>query len=202
MDIRTYLSPGVKIRITMVTDTKYSDYIHLNAAFKDVFSFESDIDKESLWKRFIFTRSYKELLEHISFIFSDQRINERKGILLTGKYGVGKSHATGVLSHLLWDDFSAIQDMLTKAKRDMEETGSALYQFRQNHRFFPVILSGRDSGDVSDAKSFEYRLQIALERSLKKFGYSDQISEKPSSKNIPSGFKDLSQIPNAKNTLT
>lgn len=168
----------MKIRLTMVTDTKYSDYIHLNAAFKDVFSFESDIDKESLWKRFIFTRSYKELLEHISFIFSEQRINERKGILLTGKYGVGKSHATGVLSHLLWDDFSIIQDMLTRAKQDMEETGSALYQFRQNHRFFPVILSGRDSGDVSDAKSFEYRLQIALERSLKKFGYSDQISEK------------------------
>jgi hypothetical protein len=162
----------------MSTGTRYSDYIHLNTAFKDVFSFDSDIDEESLWKRFIFTRSYKELVEHISFIFSNERANERKGILLTGRYGVGKSHATGVLSHLLWDDFSTIQDMLTKAKRDMEETGSALYQFRENNRYFPVILTGRDSGEVSDAKSFEYRLQIALERSLKKYGYSDQISEK------------------------
>lgn len=121
----------------MSADTKYSDYIRLNAAFKDVFSFESDIDTASLWKRFIFTKSYKELIEHISFIFSDERINERKGILLTGKYGVGKSHATGVLSHLLWDEFSTIQDMLTRAKQDLEETGSALYQFRENHRFFP-----------------------------------------------------------------
>ena len=162
----------------MTTDTKYSDYIYLNAAFKDVFSFESDIDKASLWKRFIFTRSYKELIEHISFIFSDQRINERKAILLTGKYGVGKSHATGVLSHLLWDDSSTIDDILIRAKQDLEETGSALYQFRESHRFFPVILAGRDSGEVSDAKSFEYCLQIALERSLKKYGYSDQISEK------------------------
>lgn len=162
----------------MSTDTKYSDYIRLNTAFKDVFSFESDIDTASLWKRFIFTKSYKELIEHISFIFSDERINERKGILLTGKYGVGKSHATGVLSHLLWDGFPTIQDMLTRAKQDLEETGSALYQFRENHRFFPVILSGRDSSEVSDAKSFEYRLQIALERSLKKYGYSDRISEK------------------------
>jgi len=162
----------------MVTGAKYSDHIRLNAAFKDVFSFESDIDEASLWKRFIFTRSYKELIEHISFIFSDQRANERKAILLTGKYGVGKSHATGVLSHLLWDDSSTISDMLIKAKQDLEETGSALYQFRENHRFFPVILSGRDSGEVSDAKSFEYCLQIELERSLKKHGYFDQISEK------------------------
>lgn len=162
----------------MPTDARYSDYIHLNTDFKDVFSFESDIDKQSLLKGFIFTKSYRELIEHISFILSDERLNERKGILLTGKYGVGKSHATGVLSHLLWDDFLSIQDMLNRAKQDLEETGSALYQFREKHRYFPVILSGSDSNEVSDAKSFEYRLQIGLERSLKKYGYADRISEK------------------------
>ncbi len=175
---------------------KYSDYIRLNTTFKDVFSFELDIDTESLWKRFIFTSSYKELIEHISFVLSDERVNERKGILLIGKYGVGKSHAAGVLSHLLWDETSIIQDMLTRAKQDLEETGSALCQFRENHRFFPVILSGRDSSEVSDAKSFEYRLQIALERSLKKYGYSDRISEKTEFEKYSLWLQELAATPN------
>lgn len=160
----------------MDTPERYSDYIHLDENFKEVFNLEDDIDKTDLWKRFIFTDDFKKMLEDISFIFSDERVNERKGILLTGKYGVGKSHATAVLSHLLWDDFNSIQDILKRAKTSMDETGSGLYLFRQEKRYFPVILSGHDSDTVEDAKSFEYHLQIALESALRRYGYLDKVS--------------------------
>jgi len=154
----------------------YSDYIHLDKNFKEVFNLEDDTKKGHLWTRFIFTNHFKKMLEDISFIFSDERVNERKGILLTGKYGVGKSHATAVLSHLLWDDPNDIQSILLDAKDRMEETGSVLYLFRQEKRYFPVILSAQDSGRVEDTKSFEYSLQIALEASLKREGYLEKIS--------------------------
>jgi fibronectin type 3 domain-containing protein len=160
----------------METPERYSDYIHLDKNFKEVFNLEDDADKDLLWKRFIFTVDFKKMLEDISFIFSEERVNERKGILLTGKYGVGKSHATAVLSHLLWDDFDSIKDTLKRAKDSMAETGSGLYLFRQEKRYFPVILSAHDSGEIEDAKSFEYRLQIALESALKRYGYLDKIT--------------------------
>ena len=159
-----------------ITST-YSDFISLNTNFKDVFSLDSDIDKENLWKRFIYTNNFKELLDSIPFIFSENRPEERKPILLTGRYGVGKSHATGVISHLLWDDFALIEDMLLRARNDMEETGSILTQFRENKKYFPVVLHGRDSGEVDDAKSFEFILEMGLERALKKYNYYDKINK-------------------------
>ncbi|MDD4250503.1 MAG: DUF6079 family protein [Methanosarcina sp.] len=119
----------------------YSDYIHLDKNFKEVFNLEDDTKKGHLWTRFIFTNHFKKMLEDISFIFSDERVNERKGILLTGKYGVGKSHATAVLSHLLWDDPNDIQSILLDAKDRMEETGSVLYLFRQEKRYFDSVTN-------------------------------------------------------------
>jgi len=162
----------------MVSHPRYSDFININKNFKDVFNIEDDIDKELLWKRFIFTDSFKKILQDIDFIFNnDQKLN-KKAIILTGKYGVGKSHATGVLSHLLWDNPDEIEDLLTRAKQDLEIPGNILFEFRKEKKYFPVILSARDSGEVNDSKSFEYRLQIGLEKALKKYGFYDKIAEK------------------------
>lgn len=156
---------------------KYSNFISLNKHFKDVFSLESDLDESDIWKRYIFTNSFKEILSKIDFIFKTDNF-KKKGIILSGKYGVGKSHTLAVLSHLLWDDCNSIDSMLENLKRQTDIPGHTLAEFRKNKKFFPVILSGKDSNEVFDEKSFDFRLQIALEAALKKHGFDAKTSEK------------------------
>lgn len=163
----------------MAAKLTFADFIHLHKDFKDVFSLDSDIEKESLWKdRFIFTTDFDRLVDTIAPLLSRDE-GGRKAILLTGKYGVGKSHATGVLSHLLWDELDSIKDdILERARNHKLETGATLQMFREEGRYFPVLLTGRESNGVSDALSFEYSLQIGLERALKKYGYYEKIAER------------------------
>lgn len=169
---------GSKGSISMTSIPNYANFISLNENFKDVFNLEEDSNEESLWKRFILTNDFHKLISQIQFLFSEEQLNKRKAILLTGKYGVGKSHALAYLSHILWDEYNTIEDLLEKAKQEMQEEGATISLFRESKRYFPVILYNHDSSEVHDAKSFEYRLQVALERSLKKYGLEENISEK------------------------
>ncbi|MBP1928934.1 hypothetical protein J2741_001481 [Methanolinea mesophila] len=178
-----------------MVEEKYGNYISLDENFKDVFSLEDDIYKDTIWRRFILTNSFKKILESIEYIFYPENNANKKAIILTGKYGVGKSHATAFLSHLLWDKHDTIQDLLLRAKNELEIPGNILYQFRQENRYFPVILSGRDSNDVSDTKSFEYHLQIGLERALRENEFLDQIQEKTEFEKYYLWLENLSKDP-------
>ena len=156
---------------------RYSTFVSLNKYFKDVFSVEDDLDNSEIWKKYIFTNSFKEILNNIDFIFKKDNF-KKKGIILTGKYGVGKSHTLAVMSHLLWDDIQTIRPMIENIKCEADIPGHTLAQFREEKKYFPVILSGKDSNEISDERTFDFRLQIALEEALKKFGLLDKISEK------------------------
>lgn len=175
--ISTYLSSHKVEILNMVLVNHYSSFIQLNKNFKDVFSFEEHLDEKELWKRYIFTKSFGDIINRISFMLDEDKGNN-KGIILTGKYGVGKSHATGVLSHLLWDNTEDIADLLKKSQHDLGIPGKLLSQFRESSKLFPIILSDSDSTEVDGSKSFEYRLQVAMERSLNKYGMKESISQK------------------------
>lgn len=155
----------------------YSSFVSLNKYFKDVFSVEDDLDNSEIWKQYLFTKSFQDILNNIDFIFKSENF-KKKGIILTGKYGVGKSHTLAVLSHLLWDDVNTIKPMLENIKREADIPGHTLAQFREEKKYFPVILSGKDSNEIADERTFDFRLQIALEEALKKSGYYERVSEK------------------------
>lgn len=154
---------------------KYSSFVSLNKNFKPVYSLDTDDDE--LWKRFIFTSDFEKLVSSLSPIFQDDS-NKKKSYILTGKYGVGKSHATSVLSHLLWDDFGKIKGKLEETKKEMREIGYSLYYFREKSKMLPVILTQKSSINSNTAKDFELELQLALESSLKKYGFYEYIKEK------------------------
>ncbi|MDO8873908.1 MAG: hypothetical protein Q7V05_14435 [Methanoregula sp.] len=156
---------------------RYSSFVSLNKFFKDVFSVEDDLDNSDIWKKYIFTKSFKEILNSIDFLFKSENF-KKKSIILSGKYGVGKSHTLAVISHLLWDDIQTIEPIIENIKRDADIPGHTLAQFREDKKYFPVILSGKDSNEIYDERTFDFRLQIALEEALKKYGLFDKISEK------------------------
>lgn len=155
----------------------YADFIKLNTNFKPVFHLERDAKDENLWKRFVFTEDFKALLAKLGPVFGNDQ-NRKKAYMMTGRYGVGKSHATAVLSHLLWDNCEDIHEKLEEANREMGEWGQTLNAFRQKQRLFPVILTQRNSKNVTTAQDFELELQRALEKALSDNGYQDSISEK------------------------
>ncbi|MEL7664153.1 MAG: hypothetical protein AAGU10_08490 [Methanosarcina mazei] len=155
--------------------SKYSDFITLNSNFRPVYSLETKDD--NLWSRFVFTSDFGKLVRNLSPIFQNDP-NKKQGYILTGTYGVGKTHATSVLSHLLWDDFEKVESKLNEAKKEMGEIGHSFYYFREKSRLFPVILTQKNSINANTTKNFELELQFALEKSLELHGLRESITQK------------------------
>lgn len=153
----------------------YSDFIKLNPNFKPTYSLE--VKDDSLWSRFVFTSDFERLVRNLSPIFQNDP-NKKQGYILTGTYGVGKSHATSVLRHLLWDDFETVESKLNEARKEMSEIGHSLYYFREKSRLFPVILTQKNSINANTTKNFELELQFALEKSLELYGFRESITQK------------------------
>ena len=73
---------------------RYSSFISLNKFFKDVFSVEDDLDNSDIWRKYIFTKSFKEILNSIDFLFKSENF-KKKSIILSGKYGFKKLYRLG-----------------------------------------------------------------------------------------------------------
>lgn len=174
---------------------KYSDFIGLNTNFKPVFSLENQ--DEALWKRFVFTSDFEKIVRNLSPVFQNNS-NKKQGYILTGRYGVGKSHATSVLSHLLWDNFETIKDKLGDAKNEMGEAGHSLYYFREKSKLFPVILTQKNSINANTSRNFDLELQCALEKALEKHGFQESVQEKTDFEKYISWINELGSNPSKK----
>ena len=67
---------------------------------------------------------------------------------------------------------------LDEAKRELGEWGETLSSFRQKSRLFPVILTQRNSKNVTTALEFELELQYALEKALNLNWFTESVHEK------------------------
>ncbi|MCX7817192.1 MAG: hypothetical protein N2317_06760, partial [Syntrophales bacterium] len=78
---------------------KYSDFIHLDYNFLPVF----DLAQEQLnyWKRFIPVKNFYRLMNEFLNALESSDFTKVKSFLIHGAYGVGKSHASSVVKHLL-----------------------------------------------------------------------------------------------------
>lgn len=159
----------------------YSDFLELNDSFTPVFRLDTDTKNANIWRRYIFTKnSFGNILSNLAPIFRNQ-IGERRAFILQGTYGIGKSHATSVLSHILWDDTESIDKEIRSLKHETGEIGFEfdIYRNQVKKRLFPVLLYQQDSQDAwYSNQAFDIVLEKALERALKEQGYSDQITEK------------------------
>jgi hypothetical protein len=145
---------------------KYEEIIGLHEYFQPVY----DITQEpkNYWKQFIPTKSFLEVLEKFLSSLESKVSNNRKSIWLQGTYGTGKSHATGVIKHLLWDDFSEIEDFIKNI--DNAELRERLKNFRKGNRVLPVTLKGVSG--INTSKDFSLTIEKAVKESLEKFNIS------------------------------
>ncbi len=141
---------------------KYKDILALYEYFQPVYDITSE--RGDYWKQFIPTKTFLDTLKTFLNSLESKDAQNRKSIWVQGSYGTGKSHATGVIKHLLWDDLEEIENFVEKIN-DVQ-LRERLRSFRKGNRVFPVILKGISG--ISDVKSLTLTLQKAVKESLKK----------------------------------
>jgi hypothetical protein len=140
---------------------KYEEIIGLNDYFQPVYDLENEIG--TYWKQFVPNEKFYEVLSQMINSFQSNESKERKSIWLQGTYGTGKSHATAVVKHLLFDDLDKISDFIENLE---EQIKFKIKNFRKTKKVFPVVLKGTSS--VIDNRTFALVLEKAVKTALKK----------------------------------
>jgi hypothetical protein len=142
---------------------KFSEIIGLHDYFQPVFNLENETG--SYWKQFIPNDRFYEVLNKTILSVNSSQVKNKLSIWLVGRYGTGKSHASGVIKHLLWDNVEEISDYINEniSKTDLKEKVKA---FRKEKKIFPVVLKG--GGNVTDARTLSLEIERAVKKSLKK----------------------------------
>lgn len=143
-----------------------------------------DIENESpnSWKRFIPNDNFYEVLTTaLNSIEPSSGIEKKRSIWIHGTYGTGKSHATSVIKHLLWDDIGDIADFV-EGFEDQYQYQYRVTAFRDKNRVFPVVIKG--ASNIIDNRSFSAAIQRAVTDSCKSHGIWDDISTKNDFENM------------------
>jgi len=143
-------------------DMKFSEIIGLQEYFQPVFNMENETG--SYWKQFIPNDRFYEILDKTLRSVSSPNVKDKLSIWLVGRYGTGKSHASSVIKHLLWDDFENIENYIDSgiSKTEIREK---IKSFRKEKKIFPVVLKG--GGNVTDARTLSLEIERAVKKSLK-----------------------------------
>ena len=165
---------------------KYGEILGLNDNFHPVYDLENEV--EMYWKRFVPNENFYKLLSYVLNSLDGNRPEKRKPIWLQGTYGTGKSHATSVIKHLLYDNKDDIEDF----NIDNQQIKFRLESFRKEKKVFPVVLKG--TSNINDNKTFALVIEKAVKDSLKRKGI--RISTKTDFEKIISKLKSENNIIN------
>lgn len=145
---------------------KYSEILSLYDYFKPAYDLTEET--ENSWKQFIPVSSFVELLKAFLTALESDDPKEKMSIWLQGKYGVGKSHATSVVKHLLWDPWEDIAEFVEQLGKVDVQVQKKLENYRLKNKVFPVVLKG--SSSINDGRSFNLALQNAVKNALQHEG--------------------------------
>lgn len=139
---------------------KYSDYISLDLNFMPVFDLTAE--QPNYWKKFIPVNNFYILLSAFIDALESNDAQRAKSLVVQGSYGVGKSHASSVIKHLLSDDLNDIEDFLNKINNS--QLKSRLEILRRTKKAFSITLKG--ASGIYDNKTFSLVLQKAVKKFL------------------------------------
>lgn len=139
---------------------KYCDIICLPEYFESYYDLTSE--HEDYWMRFIPYESFKEILKTTIQSLESSQAAERKSIFIQGTYGTGKTHATAVIKHLLWDELTVIDKYPGDIGTQLKER---IKNFRKSKKAFPVVLKG--ISNITDNRTFSLAIEKAVKDALK-----------------------------------
>ncbi|HQB55597.1 MAG TPA: hypothetical protein PKW78_01855, partial [Bacteroidales bacterium] len=149
---------------------RYSEIIGLQEYFHPVFNLENETI--NYWKQFIPNDQFYMVLRKTLSAIDTSEPHLRKSIWIQGTFGTGKSHATSVIKHLLFDDYKEIEDYINDNFGD-SSLKSKIKNYRGKNKIMPVVLKGL--GSISNSRTFALQIEKAIRTSP--------------------GFKDLGIVP-------
>ena len=141
----------------------YEEIIGLHDYFQPVYDLENEIG--SYWKQFITNEKFERVLLETINSLESREAKDRKSIWLQGTYGTGKSHATAVIKHLLYDDLQEIDDFIATLP---DQIKYRIKSFRKNKKVFPVVLKGTYA--ISNTRTLALVIEKGVKNALKKEG--------------------------------
>lgn len=149
---------------------KFSEIIGLQDYFQPVFNIENETG--DYWKQFIPNDKFYDILNKTLLSVNSIQAKNKLSIWLVGRYGTGKSHASSVIKHLIWDSFDSIEDYVEERITKVE-IREKLKAFRKENKIIPVVLKG--GGNVTDARTLSLEIERAVKKSLKDLAISIQV---------------------------
>ena len=142
-------------------ETKYRDIIGLNDYFQPAYDLTNEV--RDYWKQFIPNSKFFDVLRGV--LHSLEGRGEKRSLWIQGTYGTGKSHATAVIKHLLFDASDEIQMIVENF--DDPQIKTQLLQLRKNRRVFPVVLKG--VSNINDPRTFALAIEKAVKKALQQY---------------------------------
>lgn len=142
-------------------DIKYNEIVGLNDYFQPAYDLTNEVG--NYWKQFITNDKFFDVLRGVLTSLGGQRPDERKSIWLQGTYGTGKSHATAVIKHLLFDPKNEVEEFI--GNFGDTQLKSRILNLRDKLRVFPVILKG--TSNITDNRTFALVIERAVKNALK-----------------------------------
>ncbi len=145
----------------------YEEIIDLQEHFHPVYLLDNEYPGQ--WKQFIPNEKFYTILSKVIDTLNGEV--PKKSFWVQGTYGVGKSHATSVIKHLLWDDINNIRDYIY----NIEEISLRvkLENFRKDNKVVPIIIKG--VSDITNNQTFKYVIQRNVKEQLKALGIYTNI---------------------------
>ncbi len=142
---------------------KFSEIVGLQKYFQPVYNIDNETGE--YWKQFIPNDKFYDILETTFNAVLSANGRDKLSIWMVGKYGTGKSHASGVIKNLLWKKKEKIDDYLNNSieKHSIREK---IINYRKNNKILPVVLIG--GGNITDARTLSLEIERALKKALKK----------------------------------
>ena len=141
---------------------KYSEILQVNASFQPFYDITNERLDSKNWQYFIANKKFYNILNKVTDILTSPD-NGPRSIWIQGTYGTGKSHSTGVIKHLLWDDEKDTDDFINNFE-DFQ-VKAKIKKLRKETRVFPVALKG--VSNITDNRTFSLVLEKAVKKSLK-----------------------------------
>jgi len=142
---------------------KYNDIIGLYEYFQPVYDLTNEVGE--YWKRFIPNEKFYTILRNVLESLESSKAEEKKSFWMQGNYGTGKSHATAVVKHLLFDEYSETEAFADRF--DNPQLQARLQNFRKKAKVFPVVLKGLSN--VTNNRNFGMVIQSSVKQSLQKY---------------------------------
>ena len=141
---------------------KFSEIVGLHKYFQPVYNIDNETP--DYWKQFIPNNNFYDILDTTITAIQSTELKDKLSVWMVGRYGTGKSHASGVIKHLLWDNIEAINDYLEDSLTN-HRLREKIRNFRKKQKILPVVLVG--IGNVINARTLSLEVERAVKSSLK-----------------------------------